>query len=180
MSHNAVPKLNRMASAVRMVERYLPSSFYATGYTFLFNSMVKLAGTAGIRIEELSHSQSTVTLKNRRKIQNHIGGLHACSMALAAESATGILVGMNVPDSKIPLLKSMKVDFVKRCQGDIRVTAWLDDQDRLRMLEQDKGDVTVPVKVEDDAGNEPFKAEMIWAWVNKNRSKDNKTVESKE
>lgn len=58
-----------------------------------------------------------VTLKNRRRVQNHIGGLHACGMALAAESATGIVVGMNVPDSAIPLCKSMKINFVRRCEG---------------------------------------------------------------
>lgn len=66
-----------------------------------------------------SHHEASavVTIKNRRRVQNHIGGLHACGMALAAESATGIVVGMNVPDSAIPLCKSMKVNFVRRCEG---------------------------------------------------------------
>lgn len=65
-----------------------------------------------------SHTHSAVvSIKNRRRVQNHIGGMHACGMALAAESATGIVVGMNVPDSAIPLCKSMKVNFVRRCEG---------------------------------------------------------------
>ncbi len=59
-----------------------------------------------------------VTLKNRRRVQNHIGGIHACGMALAAESATGIVVGMNVPDTAIPLCKSIKINFVRRCEGE--------------------------------------------------------------
>ena len=29
----------------------------------------------------------------------------------------GIVVGMNVPDTAIPLCKSMKIDFVRRCEG---------------------------------------------------------------
>jgi len=65
--------------------------------------MVKLAGTAGLRVEKLTEREVEVVLKNKRRIQNHIGGLHACSMALAAESATGMVVGMNVPDTHIPL-----------------------------------------------------------------------------
>ena len=47
------------------------------------------SGTAGLRVDQLSLEKSEVFLKNRRRVQNHIGGLHACSMALAVESATG-------------------------------------------------------------------------------------------
>ena len=38
-------------------------------------------------------------------------------MALAAESATGILLGMSVPDSRMPLCKSMAVDFTRIAKG---------------------------------------------------------------
>ena len=170
MSSN-VYKLNKMAKTVAKMESYLPKSLYPYGYTMLFNSMVKLAGTSGLFVERLSQKESEVYLKNRKKVQNHIGSLHACSMALAAESATGMLVGMNVPDTHIPLIKSMHVDFVRRCQGDIRVKAWLSEEDYKRIHEEDKGDVNVQVRVEDESGNEPIETEMIWAWVNKDRSK---------
>ena len=61
--------------------------------------------------------------KIRKRYKIISGGLHACSMALAAESATGILIGMNVRDTHLPLIKSMKVDFVRRCEGNINVEA---------------------------------------------------------
>jgi acyl-coenzyme A thioesterase PaaI-like protein len=166
-----VYKLNKMAAGVAKMESYLPESWHPFGYTMLFNSMVKLAGTSGLHVEKLSQKESEVYLKNRKKVQNHIGSLHACSMALAAESATGMLVGMNVPDTHIPLIKSMHVDFVRRCQGDIRVKAWLSEEDYRRIHEEDKGDVNVQVRVEDESGNAPIETEMIWAWVNKDRSK---------
>lgn len=166
-----VYKLNKMAATVKKMESYLPVSMYPLGYTMLFNSMVKLAGTAGLKVEKMGQKESQVYLKNRKKVQNHIGGLHACSMALAAESATGMVVGMNVPDTHIPLIKSMHVDFVRRCQGDVRVKAWLTDEDYKRIHEDDKGDVSVNVRVEDESGKEPIETEMIWAWVNKNRTK---------
>lgn len=86
--------LNKMASTIHKLRTNLPESLHPVAFSFIFKSMVKLAGTAGIRIEKLTHMSSRVTLANTRKVQNHIGGLHACSMALAAESATGILIGM--------------------------------------------------------------------------------------
>ena len=81
-------KLNKMASSITKLQSILPNSLHPTAITYVFNHMVKLAGTAGIRIESLTHTQATVSLANKRRIQNHIGGLHACSMALAAESAS--------------------------------------------------------------------------------------------
>lgn len=164
-------KLNRMASTIKKMESYLPKSFHPFGYTFIFNNMVKLAGTAGLKVEKLTDREVEVYLKNKRSIRNHIGGLHACSMSLAAESATGMIVGMNVRDECLPLIKSMNINFVRRCQGDIRAKASLSQDDYKRIHEEERGEVNVPVVVEDESGKEPIKAEMIWAWVSKDRTK---------
>ena len=40
-----------------------------------------------------------------------------------ASAATGFAVGMNLPDDKLPLIKTMKVDYVKRSQGDMKAVA---------------------------------------------------------
>ena len=42
------------------------------------------------------------SIAHRRKVQNHIGGVHATATALLAETATGMVVGMNLPDEKLP------------------------------------------------------------------------------
>lgn len=161
--------LNRMATSIAKMKSILPDSLHPTAISFLFNHMVKLAGTAGIRIEELTNTHSRVTLPNTKRIQNHIGGLHACSMALAAESATGILIGMNVRDTHVPLIKQMKVDFVRRCEGSIKVEATLSEEDYTKIHEEDRGEIWVSCKVEDESGKEPIKAHMLWAWVAKQR-----------
>lgn len=158
-----------MASSIAKIQSILPTSLHPTAITYLFNYMVKLAGTAGIRIESLTHTHAKLSLPNTKRIQNHIGGLHACSMALAAESATGILVGMNVPDTHIPLIKQMKVDYLRRCEGSISVEASLNEEDYVRMHEEDRGEVWVPCRVEDESGKEPIEAHMLWAWVAKKR-----------
>jgi len=116
---------NKLAGLIKKITTILPSSLHSPAYSFAFNSQVKLAGTAGIKIEKLSENEAVVHLKNRRKVQNHIGGVHACGMALLAESATGMIVGMNVPDSHLPLMKSMKMTFVKRATGDLKAVATL-------------------------------------------------------
>ena len=58
-------------------------------------------------------------------MQNHIKGVHACGMALLAESATGGVFGMNLPDEALPLLKNMSIDYVRVAKGDLRGVATL-------------------------------------------------------
>ncbi|CAN0376975.1 unnamed protein product [Ascophyllum nodosum] len=109
--------INRMSATVGKIKSNIPIMFHPWALSLMFNSQVKLAGTAGVRVEELTPKRSVVKVPNVRKVQNHIGGVHACGMALAAESATGIVIGMNVPDSRIPLCKSMAIDFTRIAKG---------------------------------------------------------------
>jgi acyl-coenzyme A thioesterase PaaI-like protein len=137
--------------------------------SFMLGNVVPLVGTAGLRFEEISTDRVVVSIRNRRKVQNHIKGVHAAGMALLAETATGFCVGMNVPDDKLPLIKSMKVSYLKRSQGDMKAVAQLRPEQIQQILTQDKGDVTVPVVITDESGQEPIQCEMVWAWVPKKR-----------
>eukprot|EP00611_Tribonema_gayanum_P031861 TRINITY_DN9321_c0_g1_i1.p1 TRINITY_DN9321_c0_g1~~TRINITY_DN9321_c0_g1_i1.p1 ORF type:complete len:190 (-),score=68.00 TRINITY_DN9321_c0_g1_i1:556-1125(-) len=163
------PALNKFATAVSKVQSVMPTALQPWAISGMFNTMVKFAGTAGISIDEIGPQRAVVTLKNRRRVQNHIGGVHACGMALLSETATGVLLAMNVPDTHLPLCKSFKLDFKRIAKGDLKAVATLTDDMLLQMTTTDKGDVTVPVTVTDEDGNEPIKAEMCWAWVLKNR-----------
>ena len=77
---------------------------------------------------------------------------------------------MNVPDDKLMLLKSMKVEYLKRAQGDMKAVATLDRAQVGRMVTEDKGDVLVAVVVTDESGESPIRCEMVWAWVPKKRN----------
>ena len=102
-------------------------------------------------------------------MQNHIGSVHAAATGLLAESATGFLVGIHLPDSKLPLLKQMQIDYIKRSSGDLTAVATLSDEQITAMHTEDKGEVTVAVTITDSANIEPVNAKMTWAWVPKKR-----------
>jgi hypothetical protein len=90
-------------------------------------------------------------------------------MALLAETASGFVVGMNLADDKLPLIKTLKVDYVKRTQGDMRAVATL-SAEQMQLIEREpKGEISVAVLVTDESGEEPIRCEMIWAWVPKKR-----------
>lgn len=137
--------------------------------TTAFNSQVRFAGTGGVRFEVLEEGRAVVTMRNRRKVQNHIRGIHAAAMALLGETATGAVLGMTIPDTHIPLIKSMHVDYVRRARGALRAEATLPPDMRQRVLTEPKGDVLVPLKVTDEDGEEPIKGQYVWAWVPKKK-----------
>lgn len=147
----------------------LPFGLRPALMSFLLGHVVPFVGTASLRFDEVGPQRVVVTIRNRRKVQNHIKGVHAAAMALLAETATGFCVGMNLPDDKLPLIKSLKVDYLKRSQGDMTATASLRPEHIEQILTQDKGEVTVPVSITDEGGGEPIQCEMVWAWVPKAR-----------
>ena len=153
----------------RVVEssKWLPANVRATVVSKILGKVVPYVGTSGLLYEEISSERVIVSIRNQHKVQNHIKNVHAAAMALLAETATGFVVGINLPDDKLPLIKSLKVDFYKRTKGDMRAVATLTPEDVARIATEPKGELWVPVTVTDESGNEPIKCEMLWAWVPK-------------
>jgi acyl-coenzyme A thioesterase PaaI-like protein len=147
----------------------LPAGLRPGLVSFMLGNVVPMVGSAKLRFEEVTNARVVVTIRNRRRVQNHIKGVHAAAMALLAETATGFCVGMNVPDDKLPLIKTLKVDYLKRAQGDMKAVAQLRPEQIQQIQTQDKGEVTVPVSITDESGGEPIQCEMVWAWVPKKR-----------
>ena len=159
---------NSLSRVVAKVAGF-PPGVRALLITKMFNSQVRFAGTGGVRFVELAEGRAVLTMRNQRKVQNHIRGIHAAAMALLAETATGAVLGMTIPDTHIPLLKTMHVDYVRRAKGALRAEATLPPELRQRVLSEERGDCAVPIKVTDEGGEEPIKCQMVWAWVPKKK-----------
>jgi acyl-coenzyme A thioesterase PaaI-like protein len=159
---------NRFSLFVEKVNK-APQFMQSFLLTTFFNSKVRFAGTTGVKIEKVTHQQTILSLKNKKSVQNHIGGIHAIAAAVLAESATGIVFGMNVPDDRVPLLKAMTVEYQRRMQGNLKAVANLTLAQISLIEQQEKGDLIVPVIITDESGQMPIICEMEWAWVSKKR-----------
>lgn len=163
---NPIPsQLNR---TVRRLGRLRPALRWRM-LTWAFGKNVPFMHTARLQFLELSEERALLFLRNRRRVQNHIGSVHAAAVALLAETASGTLLTMNLPDDRVPLLKSMQIEYLKRAQGDLLAEATLETGARSRMRAEEKGEIAVPVKVTDQSGVEPVRCRMLWAWVPKHR-----------
>jgi hypothetical protein len=164
-SMNAINKLGRYVAKINNYSPWLRSPLL----TLLFGKAVKFAGTASVKVDVLNFQQAQLSLANKTKVQNHIGSVHAAAMALLGESASGFLVGLHVADDRIPLLKSMQLNYVKRATGKLVATTSLTEQQIQFIRDSEKGDITIQVVITDELNVEPVIAEFVWAWVPKQR-----------
>ena len=161
-------KLSPLPAAIKKIER-LPAFLQQPLLSYMIGKTVKYIGTSGVKCLELTPKRSVFFLKNKRKVGNHIGGIHAAAMALLAETATGLLIGMNIPVDKVGVIKSLKVDYLKRVSGDLTAVATLTDDQVTLIKTTEKGDTNVQVTITDSENKEPIEATMIWAWIPKSR-----------
>jgi acyl-coenzyme A thioesterase PaaI-like protein len=157
-------KQSRMQRTVTTLNR-LPGFLRRRAMSMVIGKTVPFVGTSRLYIEELTGERVVVSIANRRRVQNHIRGVHAAAMTLLAETASGFVVGMNLPDDKLPLIKSLKVDFKKRTKGAMRVVATLTPEQREKIKTTERGELLVETHVTDESGEEPIQCEMLWAWV---------------
>jgi len=63
----------------------------------------------------------------------------------------------------------MHLDYVKRATGDLTAVASLTPEQIQQIHQQEKGEVTIEVRITDQLNVEPVVAQFVWAWVPKKR-----------
>ena len=174
MTDATVSKPNRLARSLKQLDS-VPSFARGWARNLVLRRAVPFTGTAQLDFVEMTPERVEIGIANQRRVQNHIKGVHAAAMTLLAETATGMVVGMNVRDDCLPLAKELKVAFKKRTQGALRAVAVLSDAQRALLLSSDKGEVSVQVQVTDESGAKPIDCEFIWAWIPAGPRKPQKT-----
>lgn len=147
----------------------LPKKVQTKVLSATFGRVVPFVGTASIVYESVSASKVVVSIANKRPVQNHIKGVHAVAMVLIAETATGFVTALNVPDSRMVLIKNINVDYKTIAKGNMKAVATLTDEQREQIANNEKGELSIPITVTDETGNEPVEIEMVWAWLPKKR-----------
>lgn len=159
--------VNNQINQIYNVVKNIPQPLRSKAISKIFGRIVPYVGTSNAVYEVFTHNKIVVSVKNKKRTQNHIGQVHAVAMTLIAETATGFLIGLNIPNDRINLIKSYNVQFKRPSKGDMKATATLTDEQRQYILDNPKGELVVPCTVTDASGKEPIIVEMLWAWIPK-------------
>src|SRR6266513_2079003 len=130
---------NRLAKALRKINR-LPLFARPFVTRWIIGSGVPFIRTAKIHFEKTRSDEWTASLKNRRRVRNHLKQVHAGAMILLAETVAVFITALNLPNDRIPLVKKIEADFVKRSTGKLRATAILSVQQIELLKHSEKGE----------------------------------------
>ncbi len=78
----------------------------------------------GFKVKELSQDLVKVVSPNKKRRQNHLGGAHACALALLGEYPAGLLLGQNYSlQSYRLILSELHMDYKKQGRGELTAVA---------------------------------------------------------
>jgi len=104
-------------------------------------------------IEIIEPYHSVITIEHKKKVQNHIGTVHAIALCNLAEIAMGMVAEATVPSHMRWLPKSMTVNYTNKASGKMTATATAEEPEW-----EGKFDWPVNISVTDPNGLEVFNA----------------------
>jgi len=132
--------------------------------------VIPFVDTAGCSVETYTPTRVAVRLGNRTAVQNHLGGLHAAALALLAETASGLVVALNVPPASAPLLRTMDVSFERFARHAVQADATLSDEEADRIQSRPIGRIDVEVTLTAPEDDEQLVSSTLeWAWLPEER-----------
>lgn len=128
--------------------------------------VIPFVDTAGCFIETYTPTRVAVRLDNREAVQNHLGGVHAAALALLAETASGLVVALNVPPESAPLLRTMDVSFDRYAQQAVVAEATLTADESEQIQSRPIGRMHVDVALTAPGRDETLVSSALeWAWL---------------
>jgi acyl-coenzyme A thioesterase PaaI-like protein len=100
-------------------------------------------------------------MRDRRRVHNHIGTVHAIALCNLAELSAGVMAEVTMPAGIRWIPKGMTVEYLSKATGSMHAVA----VPEVPVVASDSGyEWPVMVQVTDQAGNAVFRA-RIMMWV---------------
>ncbi|MEW9625002.1 hotdog fold domain-containing protein [Rhodanobacter geophilus] len=123
--------------------------------------------TIAPRFVVLEAGRCEIVIRDRRRVHNHVGTVHAIALCNLAELGAGMMVEATIPAGMRWIPKGMTVEYLAKARGSMHATALPEHP----VVESANGYAwPVTVTVRDDAGTEVFRA-RIEMWLSPRRRK---------
>jgi acyl-coenzyme A thioesterase PaaI-like protein len=107
------------------------------------------SGSIGARVEALSVGEARVTLRDRRKVRNHLKSVHAIASVNLGEIVTGLAVLTTITDDMRGIVLGLRSEYKKKARGKLTGYAVFELPDQM----EDNTPFEVSCDIKDEAGD---------------------------
>lgn len=86
-------------------------------FSRLVGYMTPYSGSIGAKVERLQPGHGVITLRERRKVSNHLKSVHAMALINLGELVTGLTLMNSLPDDTRGILTAIQMQYHKKARG---------------------------------------------------------------